>query len=143
MPSAGRCTLALVSFNAPPLLDLIGSLQVAAGTGTNSVLTLSITDAPAGEHPRRFGRLYGFDVTAGPGSTAAAVVDVTVAGLQGPDLVYKFTHHLAAEGGPEPLVIYFPVPLRTAEAGTDITITLEGSANAGEVSINAYAAFEG
>lgn len=118
---------------APALLDLIGTASAAAAAAGPTVLTLPV---PADKKAR----LYGFDVTAGPGAAAPVGVTVTVAGLQGPDLVYQFTHNLT---DPDPLQIEYPVPLVTCENGTDITITVTGGANAGAISINGYAALEG
>lgn len=106
----------------------------AAAAGPTSV-TLPI---PADQ----LGALTGVEVTAGPGSTAGVVVDVTITGVIGGTLTYKFAHHLVAEGGPEPLILKFVPPLRAAAVGTDFVVAVTGGANTGALAIAAHATSE-
>lgn len=67
--------------------------------------------------------ITGFALT-GSGATAAAVVNATVAGVEGGTQTYTFTFPAGAAVAAEPLVVTFPTPLPATGVNTAITVTL-------------------
>lgn len=66
--------------------------------------------------------LTGFEITAG-GATAAAVVNVTVAGLLGGSRIYTFGVPAGAGVPATPLVVAFDPPLPASATNTSISVT--------------------
>lgn len=67
--------------------------------------------------------ITGFEVTA-TGSTAAAVVLVTVTGLVGGTLTYIFAAPTGATVAATPLLVTFPTPIPASAVNTAITLTV-------------------
>ncbi len=66
------------------------------------------------------------------GSTAALVVDATVAGVTGGTMTYTFTFPAGATVGASPLIVEFPTPVPSSAVNTAIVVTLPagGAGNA-------------
>jgi len=105
----------------------IGSTVVTGGSGNvangSAVATLAAT-------PSVTNYLTGFTVTAG-GATAAANVQVTVAGLLGGSRVYVFTFPTGATVAAQPLTVQYPTAIPASAANTAITVTVPASGAGG------------
>lgn len=93
-------------------------VQAFSGNVAAAVATATL---PAVANRTNF--LSGFDVTAG-GSTAGAVVNLTIAGLLGGTRTYAFAAPIGAAVGATPLVVYFDPPLPASAANTAIVVSM-------------------
>lgn len=84
----------------------------------NAVATATIP-AVSGET----GFISGFDIYSG-GATAAAIVDVTVAGLAGGSITFPFSVPAGVALAATPLQVRFPAPLRASGPNVAITVTV-------------------
>lgn len=109
-------------FVPPGAVITVGaSGNVAAGTAAASLA------ATAGY--QNF--VTGFQITSS-GSTAAAVVDVTLTGLVGGTITYSYTTVAGATLKNDPLIVTFPTPIPATGANVAITLSVPslGAGNA-------------
>lgn len=99
----------------------VGATPVTGGSGNVANASAVATLAAGGAGVTTW--ISGFTVTAA-GATAAANVQVTVAGLLGGSRVYVFTFPAGAAVAAQPLNVQFPAPLPASAVNTAITVTV-------------------
>ena len=128
--STGQAAWVVASSMSPS-----AATQVTASSG-NVAAASAVATLPA--VASRYNFLAGFAVTSS-GSTAAAVVNVTVTGLVTGTMTYTYTSVAGATLANQPLVVTFNPPIITSALNTAIVVTLPslgaGNTNA---SVNAW-----
>lgn len=98
----------------------LDAIQVHSSSGNVAAASAVGTIAPAAG---KLAFLSGFEITAG-GSTVAAIVNATVAGVLGGTQTHVFAAPLGATVGAAPLVVRYNPPIPASAPGTSIVVTL-------------------
>lgn len=134
--TAGNAQRILTDTLGHPLVTLFPGgtpLSAASGNVANAAATATLAAAAGATN-----YITGFTCTA-TGSTAAAVVNVTVAGLIGGTATFTFLFPAGATVLATPLLVTFPTPIPASAANTAITVTLPaGGAGNTNASVNVF-----
>lgn len=95
-----------------------GQAAFRSGPVNNAVATATIPGVPG-----ETSYITGFDIYSG-GATAAALVDVTIAGLAGGSITFPFSVPAGVALAAVPLQVRFPFPLKASAANTPITVSV-------------------
>lgn len=119
MPVLNAAGTAYEPHPADLIADSVGALaqRYSSGNVANATAT-AIIPAVAGETCY----ITRLEVYAG-GATAAALVDITVAGLLGGSITFPFSVPAGATLAASPLIVQLPKPLPASAVNTQITVT--------------------
>lgn len=118
MPGPIDTTADLVYLGTP---DGQGMAEILTATSGNVANAAAAAALAAVSGKRNW--ITGFALTAS-GSTAALVVNATVAGVEGGTMTFTFTFPAGAAVAATPLVVEFPTPIPATGVNTAITVTL-------------------
>ena len=96
----------------------VGDPLNASATGAAAPISATLAGAAG-----KYTYITGFEVT-GAGATAAGVVLVTVTGVQGGTQNFYLAIPAGAAVGVNPLLVRFPVPLRSSALNTNIVVNV-------------------